>query len=249
MVQAKPLLLLEQGRDLARKGDITAAAAKFAEALRLDLSLKLEPETEARHIYALTLLRKGRDLARKGDITAATAKFAEVLRLDPSLKLEPETEARHIYALTLLRKGRTLVEQGSNLARQGDVAGAIAKFEEALALDPKLTTNPEVAQDWNGLCWDGATWNQAILVLDACETAVKLAPDDGSIRDSRGLAWALTGNTTRAADDFEFAVKWAQETGEEADFIESRKGLGEGVTGRQEAGGDFRCGDVGEVAA
>ena len=54
-------------------------------------------------------------------------------------------------------------------------------------------------------------------MLDICEKAVKLAPDNGLVRDA-GAARALTGNTTGAADDFESAVKWAQETGETGGF-------------------------------
>jgi regulator of sirC expression with transglutaminase-like and TPR domain len=38
--------------------------------------------------------------------------------------------------------------------------------------------------------------------MDACERAVALAPDDGQIRDSRGLARAMTGNIEGAIEDF-----------------------------------------------
>ncbi|WP_373528367.1 tetratricopeptide repeat protein [Nostoc sp.] len=44
---------------------------------------------------------------------------------------------------------------------------------------------------------------QAADVLPACEKAVALAPKNGNIRDSRGLARALTGNTQGAIEDFE----------------------------------------------
>lgn len=86
-----------------------------------------------------------------------------------------------------------------------------------LAADPNAA-----AEDWNDLCWRGATWNHAALVLDACETAVKLAPDDGSIRDSRGLARALTGDVPGAIEDFEFAVQRRIEAGADASLIASR---------------------------
>lgn len=99
---------------------------------------------------------------------------------------------------------------------------AIAQFEAALALAPDIAVNPEFTDAWNALCWRGAIWNHAALVLDACETAVKLAPDDGSIRDSRGLARALAGDVPGAIEDFEFAVKWAQEIGYREEFIASR---------------------------
>ena len=104
------------------------------------------------------------------------------------------------------------------MAQQGDIAGAVAKFQEALTFDPSLTVNPDAARYWYALCRHGAAWNQAALVMDACETAVKLAPDDGSIRDSRGLARALTGDVQGAIEDFEFAL--AQ--GGSDDFIAKR---------------------------
>lgn len=72
------------------------------------------------------------------------------------------------------------------------------------------------------MCRAGAAWNLAALVLDACETAVSLAPENGYNRDSRGLARALTGDVGGAIEDFELAAKWAQETGYGASFIESR---------------------------
>ncbi len=44
--------------------------------------------------------------------------------------------------------------------------------------------------------------------MAACEQAVALAPDRGNIRDSRGLARALTGDVAGAIDDFEAFVAW-----------------------------------------
>ena len=87
-----------------------------------------------------------------------------------------------------------------------------------MALDPGLASNPETASAWNELCWWGALWNHAALVLDGCETAVKLAPDDGGLRDSRGLARALTGDVQGAIEDFEFALAQSRVP----DFVTSR---------------------------
>ena len=50
-------------------------------------------------------------------------------------------------------------------------------------------------------------------MLPACERAVMSAPDHGGIRDSRGLAFALSGDIASAIADFEFFVHWAKETG------------------------------------
>jgi regulator of sirC expression with transglutaminase-like and TPR domain len=41
----------------------------------------------------------------------------------------------------------------------------------------------------------------------ACEKAVALAPEDGEIRDSRGVARALTGDKQGAIEDFQAFIK------------------------------------------
>jgi len=117
------------------------------------------------------------------------------------LDLDPETEAGRLAALGL-------VEGGEALARAGDVEGAVAKYAEAQALDPTLEIS---ADSWNTLCWFGSLWGYAADVMDACEQAVELAPDDGDYRDSRGLARALTGDYAGAIEDFEFYVEWLKE--------------------------------------
>jgi hypothetical protein len=48
-------------------------------------------------------------------------------------------------------------------------------------------------------------------VLPACEHAVNQDPKDGTVRDSRGLAHALSGNTAGAIEDFTAAVAWSKE--------------------------------------
>lgn len=48
---------------------------------------------------------------------------------------------------------------------------------------------------------------RAANVMFACERAVELAPSVGSIRDSRGLARALTGDRSGAIADFAFFVE------------------------------------------
>lgn len=66
---------------------------------------------------------------------------------------------------------------------------------------------------WNALCWYGSLYGHAAEVMPACARAVELAPNDGALRDSRGLARALTGDRAGAIEDFRFAVKWFGERG------------------------------------
>jgi hypothetical protein len=100
--------------------------------------------------------------------------------------------------------------EGEQLVREGRVAAAVAAYAEAQALDSTLSIP---ASSWNTLCWHGSIWNQAETVLDACERAVELAPTAGWIRDSRGVARALTGDAKGAIADFEAFV--AETTSEE----------------------------------
>jgi WD40 repeat protein/class 3 adenylate cyclase len=71
-----------------------------------------------------------------------------------------------------------------------------------LILDPFLN-DPNFL---NNLCWRGSIQGHSTRVLEYCEKAVSLSPGDANIRDSRGLARALTGNTSGAIEDFQFFV-------------------------------------------
>lgn len=63
----------------------------------------------------------------------------------------------------------------------------------------------------NGVCWYGSLDGRPADVLPACERAVALLPDQGEVRDSRGLARALTGDRPGAIDDFSAFVAWARQ--------------------------------------
>jgi WD40 repeat protein len=115
------------------------------------------------------------------------------------------------------------------LAEKGDIAAAVAKFEEALALDPKLEID---AGSWATLCWFGGLWGHAADALVACEQAVRLDPDNSYTRDSRGLARALTGDLEGAIEDFEVYVEWLKKT----DRYEA------GANGREEWLAELRAG-------
>ncbi len=77
----------------------------------------------------------------------------------------------------------------------------------------------------NAICWQGSLLKFADLVLPACERAVDLAPDDGSVRDSRGVARALKRDRDipGAIEDFKAFVAWAEATGLGEEFIRLRR--------------------------
>jgi hypothetical protein len=93
------------------------------------------------------------------------------------------------------------------LALVGDRAGAEQFFRDALY----ASLQTKDYQGNNSVCWKGSVNGFAKLVKPACEKAVELAPDillKRLIRDSRGLARALTGDTTGAIEDFTVALEY-----------------------------------------
>jgi tetratricopeptide (TPR) repeat protein len=217
--------LVSRGERSAYQGDLITATATMSQALEFDPTLELTPTTRARQLNADTLVREGEKLAgaglfssatiprqNPGDLITATATLSQALELDPTLDLTPTTHARQIHA-------QFLVEASSVLALEGDIIRATAFLSRAQELDPavKMTAN-----DWNALCWYGSLWGYAAEVMDACQQAVSLEPTHGGIRDSRGLARALTGDTEGAMDDFAAFVLWAS-SNEQAEAIEQRK--------------------------
>ena len=115
--------------------------------------------------------------------------------MDSTLK----TQVRQLAAKTLV------AVIGEMLARQGDIEKAVAAYTEAQTLDPTIEIPANVG---NNLCWWGSLWGRAADVMDACETAVALEPENGMFRDSRGLARALTGDIAGAIEDFQAFVDW-----------------------------------------
>ena len=145
--------------------------------------------------------------ATEGKIEDAIALFKEAQKLKPDIDLNPNTEVIDKDPKTVAQQlaAPTKLEEGERLARGGEVEKAIALYQEAQKLDPSLKIS---ATSWNDLCWYGSLHDYAAEVMFSCEKAVTLAPEDGGIRDSRGLARALTGNTQGAIEDFQAFVDW-----------------------------------------
>lgn len=68
---------------------------------------------------------------------------------------------------------------------------------------------------WNILCRNGSLWQYAVEVMPACEQAVMLASEyeKAIMRDSRGLARALTGDIDGAIEDFQASIHWLENKG------------------------------------
>ncbi len=148
-------------------------------------------------VTALNQVVEGNNLARAGDVDSAVASFRSALERDATLRLDPETDARRLAA-------EALVGKGSLLVRQSKVKDAIAAYTGAEKLHPTLKIP---AKPWNTLCWFGSLWKQAGEVMFACERAVQLEPENWRIRESRGVARAMTGNIDGAIEDFQEFIK------------------------------------------
>lgn len=109
-------------------------------------------------------------------------------------------------AVARYRTFNELLQEGEKRVLEGDIDLAIALYTEAQTLNNFLTIG---ANSWNKLCWYGSLWGYADRVLEACETAVTLAPENINIIDSRGLARALSGDTSGAIADFTTFVQGA----------------------------------------
>ncbi|MEI6442214.1 MAG: hypothetical protein WCO29_03585 [Nostocales cyanobacterium ELA583] len=151
------------------------------------------------------LVQVGEEEARTGNIDNAVATFQTALKWNLSLQFNPQKKAQELANKT---KAERLVTDGESNVKEGKVKEAIAAYTEAQKLDHQVEIT---ADSWNKLCWDGSLNKQAAEVMFACEKAVKLSPNDGNIRDSRGLARALTGDYKGAIEDFEAFIKWTKE--------------------------------------
>ena len=116
---------------------------------------------------------------------------------DPALKLDQEQTLRKWTAPIRL-------QESEHLLQEKKISEAVAAFNQVYKMDSQLIS----ADSWNILCRQGALRDHPAQVLDACEKAVHAATAEQSweIRDSRGLARALTGNRQGAIEDFEVYI-------------------------------------------
>ncbi|PMB46335.1 hypothetical protein CEN39_26055, partial [Fischerella thermalis CCMEE 5201] len=204
---AAPTLVI-QGEKLATEGKYEEAVAKFQKAKKWDSKLDINPEVKA----APAFVTQGIEQAIRGDFSGTFKSLKQAQKLDPKIDLDPYTEgvqdnaefvAKQLAAEGLINK-QSLIPKAQEYLKQGDFTKAVATYTEIEKLQPSKQT---LANSWNSLCWEGGLRGYAKDVMFACEKAVSLIPDDGNIRDSRGLARALTGDTKGAIEDFEAYIK------------------------------------------
>jgi tetratricopeptide (TPR) repeat protein len=184
---------------LARSGDVEAAIDQLRIIETSEPDLVPDALRMARQAAAEGLRARGQEAGIAGDMEHAIELFKQAADLDPTLGIDAQAEARRFAA-------RGLVSRAQTHARQGSIEDATTAMQRAEALN----ANEVSAMAWNDLCWYGSLHEQAAAVMFACEKAVSLDPENAGIRDSRGLARALTGDREGAIDDFRFFVTQGQ---------------------------------------
>ncbi|MEH2107486.1 tetratricopeptide repeat protein, partial [Nostoc sp.] len=179
---------------------------------------------------ATVLVIQGEKLARNDDINGAVQKFRQAQQWDNKLNFDFQVRAKEFVNKG---KAERSVDEGNSRLQEKKFKEALADYTEALKFDPKVEIPVDSwntlcrqasLQEGNGMelmifrlpvfiepALQSLTslsiyyylQKQAADVLSACEKAVAFAPKDGNIRDSRGLARALTGNYQGAIEDFE----------------------------------------------
>ncbi|MBW4457979.1 MAG: ribosome assembly protein 4 [Nostoc indistinguendum CM1-VF10] len=146
---------------------------------------------------ASVLLIQGEKLAQNDDLNAAIDKFSKAQGWDTSLHFNPQIK---VQELANKAQAKRAVDQGGSFVNEGKVKEALDNYALAQKLDPKVEIS---ADSWDLLCWYGSLYKQAADIMFACNKAVALSADDRRIKDSRGLARALTGDTKGAIADFD----------------------------------------------
>jgi WD40 repeat protein/energy-coupling factor transporter ATP-binding protein EcfA2 len=213
--EIEPKLLVEQGRDLAIKGDEDAAINKFKEAQEQGLHLDFQTKKEAERLIEFTkkidegldLIEQGVDKANEGYIKKAESAFEAAVKLEPTWRnfdINPKKEAEQLYALELLRKTQDKIEQ-----RKIEPQKAIYNYEKIKLLYPEIQLS---AKNLDFICRIGSKKNQADSILKYCEDAVKIAPQNGKLFDNRGVArlFLKQPNIPGAIQDFQKFIEWTK---------------------------------------
>ena len=151
--EEKAQFLIRQGFIVAREGKVIEAIAAYQEAQKLNPELDLNPDTEAiekdpkavaEKLAAPAKVWEGWRLAEEGKVQEAIAIFKQAQQLDPDIDLDPSTEVidKDPFSVARPLAAPAKVEEGKKLARKGKVQEAIALYQEAQKLNPKMDLNP-----------------------------------------------------------------------------------------------------------
>lgn len=149
---------------------------------------------------------------RSDNLLEAKEKFELALTISQDIDLDKDTVAMEsnpdnavnsIAARFKVQGSRYAVSQESP---PNSIVDALSDYQDAMKLDPEIQI---YGFQWNQICFFGAIQGISSEVLPTCEASVDSAPHHGGYRDSRGLARALTGDTTGAIEDFQAYIAWS----------------------------------------
>ncbi|WP_442948687.1 tetratricopeptide repeat protein [Nostoc sp.] len=177
-------MLVIQGEKLARNDDINGAVEKFRQAQQWDNKLNFDFQARAKEFVnkgkAERSVDEGNSRLEEKKFKEALADYTEALKFDPKVEISVDSWN------TLCRQAS--LQEGNGME--------LMIFRLPVFIEPAL-------QSLTSLSIYYYLQKQAADVLSACEQAVAFAPEDSNIRNSRGLARALTGNYQGAIEDFE----------------------------------------------
>lgn len=138
--------LIKQACKLAKRNLTMQESQDYLKSYDVDVyTYRTCPDYPIHPSVAVDLRDQGDQLAQNGDLDETIAKYQEAREIDPKINLtidlsdpadtssnalgDPESRAKGLIA-------QSLMADGDLLAQAGDVRGAIAKYNEALVLDP-----------------------------------------------------------------------------------------------------------------
>ena len=128
--------------------------------------------------------------------------------LTTALTNETEQDVRLDLALRLIYNAEWLLFNSDN---EDQAKKAVSTYEFVIN---EVSAIELPAGAWNNLCWGASAHDMAADAMYACDLAVELDPSNGAVRDSRGVARALTGDFSGAIEDFQAFITWGQGSSE-----------------------------------
>jgi len=190
--------------------------------------LDATPAASAKDEKWPSLLILANRMAKEGKLDEAVHAFSRAKADTDQIQFDAKKTGRLAVAMHRLNRAKQEIVKG-------EVDRAIEDFRSIEKEFPEICLHQV---HWNHLCWFGCLVGRAKDVLFAGERAVELERkgyqepyvDHGlrihDYRDTRGLAYALTGNFQGAIDDFQSYVdntKDSQSRSQRAGWIESLK--------------------------
>lgn len=176
----RPIAYFGRGICLIDKGQIERAIAD------LDQVIKLDANNAGGHA-GLAWGMKARINSSRGEFDAAIAGLSEALKLN----------SKH---------AAFYVERGAAWSSKGDVAKAMADFQQAIQLDTTNSAGVAVVA-WSAIAQLHTRENQLDAAITDYGEAIRLDPARPALYINRASVWSRRGDDARALEDYNNAIK------------------------------------------